>query len=293
MDFYPMSFARLFTQPVVSLFLLGSVIGQVTQDGDSEAVFVKGQTLLSGEPSMRDHAGARRNFEQAVEAGHVKASGMLGYMLAAGLGGPKDEQRAVALIRRAADAGIASAQLNLGIMLLNGSGTPRDVAAAVGLLVKAGENGSIEAHRRLGDLYYFGAEGVPVDYPKALPHVKATAVAGNSDARNVLGTMFEFGQGTAVSHTDAMYWLPPGSGAKPPQGSKQSCPDDPTPRYPGMRMWWNPINGSCSLPAKGRSLRKQCSRTGRTEVLSGRRHPPRKASASFVKNTGSKTLGVL
>jgi TPR repeat protein len=201
-----MTFARQAKQPFVSLLLMESVIGQVTQGGDSEAVFLKGQALLSGGPAVRDDAGARRSFEQAVEAGHVKASGMLGYMLAAGLGGPKDEQRAVELIRRAADAGIVSARLNLGIMLLNGSGTPRDVTAAVGLLEKAGEHGSIEAHRRLGDLYYFGADGIPVDYSKALAHVKAAAVAGNSDARNVLGTMFEFGQGTAASHTDAIYW---------------------------------------------------------------------------------------
>ncbi len=39
-----------------------------------------------------------------------------------------------------------------------------------------------------------------------LGFVKAAAVGGNPDARNVLGTMYEFGQGTVVCYSNGMYW---------------------------------------------------------------------------------------
>lgn len=169
--------------------------------------YEEGRNCFSGNGVAKDLAKARACFETAAAAGHPQAKGALGFMLLQGLGGPKDEAAAHGLLQDAANEGITSAQVNLGGMYENGSGVPRDLTKAVSLYEKAAKSGSLDAQLRLMDIHYFGADGIAADHARALPHVKAAAVAGNARARNILGTMCEFGQGMEPSKSDAIHWF--------------------------------------------------------------------------------------
>jgi uncharacterized protein len=171
------------------------------------AQFEEGGNYFAGTGIAKDLTKARACFESASQTGHPKAKGALGYMLLQGLGGPKDEAAASRLLRAAADAGITSAQVNLGGIHEKGTGVPRNLSKAASLYEIAARSGSVDAHLRLMGIHYFGAEGMPVDYAKALPHVKAAALAGDARARNILGTMCEFGQAMKSSRFDAMHWF--------------------------------------------------------------------------------------
>jgi TPR repeat protein len=169
--------------------------------------YEEGRNYFAGNGQAKDLNKARTCFEIAAGAGHPQAKGALGYMLLQGLGGPKDELAAHGLLDEAANAGITSAQVNLGGMYEKGSGVPRDLIKAVSFYERAAKTGSVDAQLRLMDIHYFGADGIPADHARALPHVKAAAVAGNARARNILGTMCEFGQGMEPSKSAAIHWF--------------------------------------------------------------------------------------
>ncbi|WP_288427464.1 serine/threonine-protein kinase [uncultured Spirosoma sp.] len=68
--------------------------------------------------------------------------------------------------------------------------------------------------------YYYGRGGLPNDYGKALRGFEQAAKLGNSDAQNRLGTMHQYGQGTAQQYGQALYWYRASAGQGNPEGQK-------------------------------------------------------------------------
>lgn len=174
---------------------------------DPAADYARGLALQSAEATAPDPAAAREAFEKAAAKGHTLAALQLGMMHANGSGGPRDDARAYHYFSEAAAAGQREARYNQGLFLLKGRGVPRDVPAAILSLSAAASEGSLPAHIQLADLFYFGTDGLKPDRARALPHVKASATAGDAWACNILGTMAEYGQAMPVDRNAALHWF--------------------------------------------------------------------------------------
>lgn len=188
-------------------FLLLTFLLAPSSRGESAADYAAGVALLKGEDVAADPAEAREAFEKAASEGHAQAMVQLGILLSSGRGGPRDDVRALALFSAAAATGQREALYNKGLFLLHGRGTPRDVNAALEALGAAAAAGSIHAHVKLADLFYFGDLDLKQDRARALPHVKAAAVAGDAWACNILGTMAEHGHVMPMDRQAALHWF--------------------------------------------------------------------------------------
>ena len=103
-----------------------------------------------------DYAQALPYFEQAQQAGHMKAPRYLGLMYLNGEGIAKNAQTAFAYFTQAAAAGDITGQYWLGYCYENGIGTAKDMTQAVRWYQKSAERGdhvsqpAIDALNRLG-----------------------------------------------------------------------------------------------------------------------------------------------
>ena len=68
------------------------------------------------------------------------------------------------------------------------------------------ERGNALAQNLLGFMYQHG-QGVPVSYPKALKWIRKSARQGNAAARNNLGVMYRYGTGVRKNYSRAAYWF--------------------------------------------------------------------------------------
>ena len=124
-----------------------------------------------------------------------------------GRGVKKDESEAAKWFRLAAVQGAALSQDALGSMLAKGKGVPKDCKEAATWYRKAVEQDLLSAQMHLGELYYFGDEGVPQDYTAAAPLLLKAAERGNAWAQNTVGAMKENGQGFAMNVGEAAAWF--------------------------------------------------------------------------------------
>lgn len=183
---------------------LSSAEPSTTPPDAAEKTYLEARAIVS---SSGDMARARTLFEQAAQAGNMKARGVLGYMQLTGSGGAKDEAAALANLKAASDAGIASAMVNLASMHEKGLGVPVSLPLALSFYQKAATAGSVEGRKRAIDILYFGRDDVKPDYEKALPLIQAAASDGEPHACNLLGIMHEFGQGVDTDLPKAIQWF--------------------------------------------------------------------------------------
>ena len=104
----------------------------------------------------QDYQHAKPYFEQAQQAGHMKAPRYLGLMYLNGEGVAKNAQTAFAYFTQAAEAGDITGQYWLGYCYENGVGTAKDMTQAVRWYQKSAARGdhvsqpAIDALNRLG-----------------------------------------------------------------------------------------------------------------------------------------------
>ncbi|ETN02359.1 hypothetical protein PPTG_16578 [Phytophthora nicotianae INRA-310] len=68
------------------------------------------------------------------------------------------------------------------------------------------DNGDVEAMAAMGDLYYWGAHGVPRDHTQAYNYFNRAAQAGNVNAQSAVAGMLLKGEGTAQDNVTAIKW---------------------------------------------------------------------------------------
>ncbi|KAF4141632.1 Sel1 repeat [Phytophthora infestans] len=68
------------------------------------------------------------------------------------------------------------------------------------------DNGDVEAMAAMGDLYYWGAHGVPRDHTQAYNYFNRAAEAGNVNAQSAVAGMLLKGEGTAQDNVTAIEW---------------------------------------------------------------------------------------
>lgn len=136
--------------------------------GKGEDAYQQGRELRlqSGDPEANNKHAAEA-FQQAVDAGHLRAHNELAMMYLKGEGVSQDPQKARQLFKTAAEDGLAVSQYQLAELLRKGEGGDRDIDEAMEWYERAAGQKHVGAMSRLGGLYADDVEGVEPDYPRA------------------------------------------------------------------------------------------------------------------------------
>lgn len=123
----------------------------------------------------------------------------------------QDYAQALIYFRKAAEMGLAAAQFNVGFFYENGHGVSQNCQEAVKWYKMAAEKGYEESYVNLGNIYYFGREGVNINKSEALkwylkfvnnPKSRIESMAYTS-AQNNLGAIYDE-QG---NYAEALKWF--------------------------------------------------------------------------------------
>ena len=66
------------------------------------------------------------------------------------------------------------------------------------------DSGDVSALTNIGDLYYYGARGMPRDMGASFQHYERAAAAGNSGALAKIGSMHQKGEGVPQNYSAAV-----------------------------------------------------------------------------------------
>jgi TPR repeat protein len=185
-------------------------------------------------------------FEQAAEAGHVRALNQSGYMAQRGLGRPQNVEEANAYFKKAAEKGDPYGMLSYGRNLARGRGVKQDIPAGLVFLNRAVEMGHTYAMNELGGMYLYGDTlkanpkrgirffeasmargdiygirnmgqayleglGVEKDAATALALLTKAAKAGHPFAPTDIGAMYFNGNGVEKNIDEAITWYEQGA----------------------------------------------------------------------------------
>ena len=184
---------------VLTIFSLHSSLAEAPV-GKSQ--YQAGVDLLKG----GDEVGAFDKFKKSMELGYPDAFSASGFFYANGRGGvEKDDTKAFEFFQKGADLGSQAAQVNLARFYLEGRGVGSEREKGLALMEAAASAGSEDAHAALAEIYFLNLydQASKPDFQKALPHVEASAQAGNPSATNMLGVMYREGHAVEVSSKKA------------------------------------------------------------------------------------------
>lgn len=132
--------------------------------------------------------------KQGAGLGDADLQNTLGYFYAIGQYLKKDTEQAMYWFRLSAENGDAQAMDNLSKMLDNqGNKTER-----MKWLRKAAESGYAESQYSMGNMYYYGTDGLKVDKEQAVYWFRLSADQNYANAENMLGICFHYGYGVNV-----------------------------------------------------------------------------------------------
>ncbi|WP_395446885.1 caspase family protein [Aminobacter sp. UC22_36] len=124
---------------------------------------------------------AEGNFKEALselnaasDAGHVRASYLLGRLYQFGAAVERDPAKAIPLFEAGAKRGDPYSQLSMGKALINGTEIKADVVRGMSLVEQSAESGHTYAMNFLGTEYFLGRH-VKKDYSRALRHFQNSA----------------------------------------------------------------------------------------------------------------------
>lgn len=160
-----------------------------------EAALLLAKMHLTGQGVARDPAAVRRWYGKALDFGFLPAAHVLAMADLAGFGGEGNARRALQRLAEPAEAGHLPSLFQLGkLHYLGADGVPVDLPRAGAYFVAVAKTGHAEANYLVGRMYDLG-EGVAADPARALVHYKEAAIKGQPDAQNALATSLYSGQG--------------------------------------------------------------------------------------------------
>jgi TPR repeat protein len=180
----------------LKLLTVFTSLAAVAQPGESE--YDQGVNLLKSNQAETAFA----QFQRSLDLGYPDAYSAIGFFYSNGLGEiEKDDSKAFELFKKGSEMGSLAAKVNLGRFYLEGRGIAFDRDKGLALMEAAASAGSEDAHAALAEVYFLGLydQAPKPDFEKALPHVEASAQAGNPSATNMLGVMYREGHAVEVS----------------------------------------------------------------------------------------------
>ena len=190
---------------------------------NADALYFLGLMYYNGHGVEQDYEEAAHTLRQSAKGGNTDAQNLLGVMYDHGKGVPQNVEEAEQWFRRAAAAGHAEAQQNLERLLASIEAaaeavTPADdlqkgLAAyeagdyetALAILTPLAWAGNADAQNTLGWMYDYG-HGVEENDAEAVKWYRPAAEQGNAIAQNNLGKMYEYGIGVSQNDEEAIKW---------------------------------------------------------------------------------------
>jgi TPR repeat protein len=151
--------------------------------GDAVAQYSLGAMYYTGEVVAQDYQEAARWWRFAAEQRQADAQLWLGLLHEDGKGVAKDDREAARYYQLAASQRNAYAQFRLGLMFANGTGVLKNGEEAVRWFRFAAEQGNIGAQDWLGHIYFYGQQGVTVDYQESFKWSQLAANQNNASSQ--------------------------------------------------------------------------------------------------------------
>ena len=156
----------------------------------------EGIALLNCDGVEQDYDAALEKFEEAIEAGNIKAARYIGMMYEQGMGVEQDYAKAVEYYEQGVESGGLTSGYYLGLLYEQGLGVEQDYSKASELFasVASSENksatGVVDASVELGMLYEQGL-GDEQEMDKALDLYSEATEYGNEAAQEALECLTE------------------------------------------------------------------------------------------------------
>ena len=112
-------------------------------------------------------------------------------------------QKAAEYFQKALDQGYADAGYYLGKLYTFKGAFPRDLKKAKELFEKYIDGATVGCHNLLGEIYFYGGDGIEPDYNKAFEHLLAAHNMENYWGSDMLGTCYLKGLGTNIDYVKA------------------------------------------------------------------------------------------
>lgn len=112
-------------------------------------------------------------------------------------------QKAAEYFQKALDCGYTDAGYYLGRLYTFKGAFPRDLKKAKELFEKCIDGATVGCHNLLGEIYFYGGDGIEPDYNKAFEHLLAAHNMENYWGSDMLGTCYLKGLGTNVDYVKA------------------------------------------------------------------------------------------
>ena len=145
-------------------------------------------------------------IDRLAARGNLDAVTELSARYAGGKDVAKDEQKALELLKRAIDKRHPYATFLMGVAYANGIGVPQNEAEAVIWYQRAAELGDMNGQYWLAFMVGNGRGGIGATWSGAVPLLVKAAEQGHSDARFMLGYLFQTGSGVDQNFEQAATW---------------------------------------------------------------------------------------
>lgn len=214
---------------------------QAADAGHAEAALLVAWIHFKGYGTAQDYPEAMRWYRLATDRGVIEAPNEVGWLYYKGFGVAQDHAEAMRWFRRGEGIGDTSAMLNIGAMYRDGTGVKEDPAEAVRWYRKVAELGTQPLGQVLLGFQYQIGQGVEQDFAEAMRWYQAalagdeggggartkgakaeTATSlnpatawfraendddeGKNQAKVLIGTLYENGQGVRRDYDEALRW---------------------------------------------------------------------------------------
>jgi len=166
-------------------------IRKAADQGDAGAQISLGNRYYNGQGVAQDMKEAVKWYCKAADQDYVRAQFNLKNMYSDGKGVTQDYKEAVEWDRIAA----VKAQFNLGNIYMQGIGVAQDIPKGVQWIREAADQGFAEAQCLLGEIYLFGAFGIPKDFKAAHIFLSTAEAQGNKRAHELYKELNELEAG--------------------------------------------------------------------------------------------------
>ena len=157
--------------------------------------------------SKIDHNKAFRLFQKAAKLGNPDAQCCMGCCFKNGYGTQIDYSKAREWYDISADNGCTRALRHIGFCYQDGNGVEKDINKAIEWYDKAIDLGDVSAMVTKGAIYYYGKEGIPINYEEAVKWFNRAAESGDDDGMWRLGVCFSMGRGVDKDYSKAFEWF--------------------------------------------------------------------------------------
>jgi len=163
-----------------------------------------------GEGVQKDFEKANFWYTKAAKQGSVNAQYCIGANYFLGVGVPLDRKKAFYWFKKAAEQGNESAQYNIGSAYFFGDGVQKNFKKAQSWLTKFIEQKVERidiAYYIIGQTFDLGGYGIKKKPEKAVEWYKKAANLGNKNSKIRLGEIYLFGaEGVPIDVKEAEYW---------------------------------------------------------------------------------------